>query len=197
MASTLREFTVHRRSENASDAAGSSRIPALGFGPHNSTAVDAVCQEFNHLKLPICKPMLSCIASAVEIAFNSHSKTQGSTVSLIYGNMVGQKLYSVSIYPERTIEVWPPPSWHQFLTFAMANAELLLKPAHALGTWFNDLTLEHVLDVVVLSSDRDAAVSLGLRSGQLSIYDLEARREIAIPRRSLEPVATLVEAVND
>jgi hypothetical protein len=196
MANTRRESIAPYRNGNASRSAGLIRIPALGFGPHHSTAVDVVCQEFNHLKLPISKPMLSCIASAVDIAFDSHSKTQGSTVSLIHGNMVGQKLYSVSIYPEHTIEVWPPPSWDQFLTFAMANAELLLKPAHALGTWFNDWKLEHVLDVVVLTPDRDAALALGFGAGQLSIFSLETRRVIAVPSPSSKPTAKLVEVGN-
>jgi hypothetical protein len=141
--------------------------------------------------------MISCIGGAVDIAYDSHSKTHGSTVSLIHGNMVGQKLFSVSIYPERTVELWTPPTWEQFLSFALANAGLLLKPAHACGSWLNDRSGEHVLDVVVLSSDRDNALALGLRFGQLSIFDLKTRREIAIPRPSQESAVTRPEAVND
>src|ERR1017187_7573198 len=81
MANTRRESTAPCRSENAIESAGSGPIPALGFGPHHSTLVDAVCQEFNHLKLPIREPMISCIARAVDMAFDSHSRTHGSTTS--------------------------------------------------------------------------------------------------------------------
>jgi hypothetical protein len=55
----------------------------------------------------------------------------------------------------------------------------------------------HILDVVVLSSDREVALTLGLSSGQLSIFDLESRREIAIPNPSLESTYKLVEVGND
>ena len=82
--------------------------------------------------------MISCIESAVDIGYCSHSKTHGSTVSLIHGNMAGQKLFSVSIYPERTFELWESPTRQELFDFAKANVDLLLKPGHAIGTWFND-----------------------------------------------------------
>jgi hypothetical protein len=196
MANTLREFTAPYRSENALESAGSGPIPALGFGPHHSNPVDAVCQEFNHLKLPIREPMISCIARVVDIAFDSHSRTHGSTTSLLYGNVAGQKLFSVSIYPERTVELWTPPTWQQFFSFALANADLLLKPAHALGSFFDDWKLEHVIDVVVLTSDRDAALALGL-ARQVSIYDLLVRRVIDVRSPSRDPTAKLVGVGHD
>jgi hypothetical protein len=185
------------RSENAIESAGSGLIPALGFGPHNSTLVDSTCQQFNHLKLPLSEAMICCIASTVDIAYDSHSKTHGSTVSLIHGNMVGQKLYSVSIYPRRTIKLWTSPTWEDIFSFANAKLDLLLKPSHAFGSWLNDWSGEHVLDVVVLSSDRDTALALGVAFGQLSIFDLGARRVIAVPSPSLESTQKLVEVGND
>src|ERR1035437_2257616 len=39
--------------------------------------------------LPIGDAMLSCIAGAVDISFQQHNRTNGSTVSLIHGSMVG------------------------------------------------------------------------------------------------------------
>lgn len=197
MTNTCRESTAPYRSENAVESAGSGPIPALGFGPHLSTADLTVCQEFNQLRLPIREPMVSCIARAVDVAFDSHSRTNGSTTSLLCGNVVGQKLFAVSIYPERTIELWTPPAWQQFFSFALANADLLLKPAHALGSWFNDWNLEHVIDVVVLTSDRDAALALGLGAGQLSAFNLETRREIPISPPSRKATAKFVEVGND
>jgi hypothetical protein len=96
--------------------------------------------------------------------------------------MAGKKLFAVSIYPARKIELWTRPSWQEFFEFAKANLDLLLKPDHALGTWFDDYELIHCLDVVVLVRDLDDAVELGLRSDQVAIFDLEARREIPIRR---------------
>jgi hypothetical protein len=197
MANTRRESTASYRSEDAIYSAGSDPIPALGFGPHHSTAVHPFCQEFNHLKLPIREPMISCIAGAVDIAYDSHAKTNGSTVSLSHGNMVGQKLFAVSPYPDRTVELPTRPTWQQLFSFALANADLLLRPAHALGSCFNEWTLKHELDVVVLCSDRDAALDRGQRCHQMSIYDLEARQVIAVPRPTQESTATLAEAVNE
>ena len=162
MANTRRESTASYRGEDAPNSAGSTPIPALGYCPHHSTPVDAISQELNDLKLPVREPMISCIASAVDIAYNSHSKTHGSTVSLVYGNMVGQKLFSVSIYPNRTIELWTPPTWQQLFSFALANADLLLKPAHGLGSWLNDWSDE--------LSDEDLLLSRGLSKVALAAY---------------------------
>jgi hypothetical protein len=125
--------------------------------------------------------MVSCIEGAVDTSYFLHNRGNGSTVSLIDGNMAGKKLFAVSIYPARKIELWGKPSWQELFEFAKANLDLLLKPDHALGTWFNDYELIHCLDVVVLVRDRDDAVELGLRSDQVAIFDLEARREIPIP----------------
>jgi hypothetical protein len=118
----------------------------------------------------------------VDIAFALHTRTNGSTVSVIDGNMAGRKLFAVSTYPARTIELSDPPSWQQLFAFALASWELLLKPRHALGTWFNGRV--HVLDIVVCTSDRAEALTLGSVFHQRSIYSLEARQEISVPRPS-------------
>lgn len=138
------------------------------------------------VRLPISEVMLSCIASAVDAAFALHNQANGSTVSLVHGNLADGKFFSVSIYPERTIEFWERPSWQELFDFAKANLDLLLKPAHALGTWFNDWGCTHVVDVVICVPDRDAAVDLGRRFDQTAVFDLEARREIPILRTCRE-----------
>lgn len=111
--------------------------------------------------------------------------------------MVGHKLFAVSIYPKCTVELSTRPTWRQLFSFALAKADLLLKPAHALGSYFNERTLKHELDVAVLSSDRDAALELGLRFDQMCIYDLEARQVIAVPSSTQESTSTLAGAVNE
>jgi hypothetical protein len=127
---------------------------------------------------------LSLIAGAVDISYALHNQINGSTVSLIHGSMAGQKLYSVSIYPERRIELWESPTRQELFDFAQANAELLLKPRHALGTGYDDWNQVHVLDVVILDPNRDAALALALRYGQIAIFDLGSRREIPVSRPS-------------
>jgi hypothetical protein len=140
---------------------------------------------------------LSCIADLVDAAYASHNRTNGSTVSLVNGNMEDEKLFTVSIYPNRTKEFGERPTWQELFEFAKANLDLLSKPGHALGTWFNDYDLVHIVDVVICIPDRDVALELGRRFDQLAIFDLEARREIPISRAYQESTAKLMEVGND
>lgn len=137
----------------------------------------------NNAKLPsTCKAEmeLSRLAYAVDIAYAVHNQIHGSTVSLFDGNMAGKKLFAVSIYPARTVELWESPTRQELFDFAQANAKLLVKPRHAIGTWFDDWKQVHVLDVVILVANRDLALKLARKSRQTAIFDLEARREIAV-----------------
>jgi len=139
--------------------------------------------------LPTSSAMLSYIARAVDISFAQHSGTNGSTVSLIHGSMVGKKLFSASIYPSRSITLWKRPSWEVLFDYIKANLDLLLRPGHALGTWFNDYECIHCLDLVVLVRNRDAAMEMGRHSDQLAIFDLEGSREISIQCPTRESTA--------
>lgn len=148
---------------------------------HSADIVHAAREESPIRILPIGDAMLSRISRAVDIACAHHNQTNGSTVSFIHGDMVGQKLYSVSPYLNRSTTLWERPTWETLLDYAKANLDLLLRPGHALGTWFSDWDLVHCLDVVVLLRHRSSATKMGLRFNQVAIYDLEARREISIP----------------
>jgi hypothetical protein len=184
MANTRRESTASYRSEDIADSAGSTLIPALGSGPHLSTAIAAICQEATSVPLPIREPMISRVADATDLAFALHTRTigsTGSTVSVIDGNMAGRKLYAVCINPERTIELEYPPSWRQLFAYALTNVDVLLKPGRALGTWVNPKG-RHVLDIVVCCPDRAVAIALGQSARQFSIFSLFAGREIQIER---------------
>jgi hypothetical protein len=152
--------------------------------------------ECAQVALKTCDAMRSCIADAVDTAFTLHNRSNGSTVSLFHGSMADKKLFSVAIYPERTKEFWERPSWQELFDFAQANVELLLKPGHAIGTWFNDYELTHVLDVVVCLPDRDEALDRAKRYRQLAIYDLQSRREISVSSRSERPLANCAGGVN-
>jgi hypothetical protein len=147
----------------------------------------------------ICKDRtpLSCLADLVNAAFASHNRTNGSTASFSRGDMKDEKLFVVSIYPDRAKEFVERPTWQELFDYAKANLDLLLKPNHACGTWFNDYDLVHIADVVICIPDRDVALELGRRFDQLAIFDLEARREIPISRAYLESTAKLVEVGHD
>lgn len=149
------------------------------------------------MTLPISEAMLSCIAGAVDTSYAQHNQANGSTVSLIHGNMVGLKLFSVSAYPSRSLTFWERPSWELLFDYVVANLDLLLRPGHALGTWFNDAELIHCLDLVVLVRDRKDAVELGIRFDQVAIFDLESRREVPVPRPCREPEVRLAEASDE
>jgi hypothetical protein len=138
--------------------------------PPNIAKEEGACKE----PAPPC-----LIARAVDISYALHNRTNGSTVSLIDGNMAGRKLFSVSIYPTRKRVLWERPTRQELLDFALANEALLREPAHALSTLFDDWHGVHVLDVVLLVPDRDTAVALAYRHGRI-IFDLESCREISV-----------------
>jgi hypothetical protein len=64
--------------------------------------------------------------------------------------------------------------------FAILNADLLIQPNHALGTWFDRRRNSHVLDLVVCPESLDAAICLGIKHGQQAIFDLKQAREISL-----------------
>jgi hypothetical protein len=186
MANTRRESTAHPRSENTSDAAGLGPIPALGFGPHISTAVHAIRQATTTAPLPIRDPWISRVGNAVDTAFALLSEGHGATVSVTDGNMAGRKLYAVSIYPERTLKLKAPPNWQQIFAYALKNVAVLLMPHRALGIWYNKPQKRYELDIVVCVANLTEALTLGFRYEQFFIYDLDAGQDIPVPRPSPE-----------
>ncbi len=146
--------------------------------------------------LPIWEAMLSGIAGAVDIAYDLHNRTNGATVTLKSGDMAGKKLFAVSIYPAHTIELWERPTWQEIFDFAQARVDLLLKPGHALGIWFDDYNQVHMLDVVLLVADLDTALALALQNNQIAIFDLGSRREIEVSRPTGKLVAIRAGGVN-
>ena len=185
MANTRRESTAQLRSEDIFDAAGSSPIPALGFGPHISTAVHTIRQATTSVPLPLRDPWVSRVGDAVDTAIALLFDGRGATVSVMYGNMAGRKLYAVSIYPERTLKLKAPPDLRQLFAYALKNVVELLKPGRALGIWYNGPKARYEIDIVVCCADRAAAITLAKRYRQSCIYDLATRQEIHLRRLAL------------
>jgi hypothetical protein len=109
-----------------------------------------------------------------------HAQSRGSTVSVTEGNLLGRSRFAVSIYPEISVQLSGPPTRDLLFAFAILNADLLMQPDHALGTWFDRLRNRHVLDVVVCPASLTTAISLGIDNRQRAIFDLEEAREIAL-----------------
>jgi hypothetical protein len=106
--------------------------------------------------------------------------------------MAGLSFFAVSIYPKRSSQLTTCPTWEDLFEFALAHVDVLLKPFHAIGTWFNRHLNVHVLDIVVLVADRAEAMELGLRFQQWSIFDLSKCSEIPIAQPS--PVLNRINA---
>ena len=199
MASTSRKTTASFRRKNhkvESDRPRQDGRP--GLSPALSTALQPNCQEAYLADFRSLEQAISLIERPVEVALESHSLTKGATVSISRGNLVGQRLFAVSIFPSRTIELSAPPTRNGLLAFAILNADLLLTPDCAFGLWYDKHgSLHHFLDVVVAVADLQQALELGQIHGQRFAYDLEQQEEITIPHLIPVNPSSVIEAAND
>jgi hypothetical protein len=101
--------------------------------------------------------------------------------------MAGTARFAVSIYPQRSADLAAPPAWELLFAFAVINADLLLLPDHALGTWLDHFRNRHVLDVVVCPSSLSEAIELGRRYCQKAIFDLRSAKVIDLPSTMAAP----------
>lgn len=97
----------------------------------------------------------------------------GATFNLFFGNMAGQALYAVSLYPERSV-VFPGRAVPEDLSrkFIQDNQDLLADPRNSIGIWYSNTLHAIYLDVSATLPDRAEAVSLGEWYNQEAIYDL-------------------------
>lgn len=175
MATTYRKATSALRSGERNWLA----FPALSRKDRSSNTLsrqDAKSVE-QFCPLEIVVPLL---AAAAKMAALLHAKSHGSTVSVTEGNLLGHSRFAVSIYPEASAELTGPPTPDLLFAFAVLNADLLLLPDHALGTWFDCQRNRHVLDVVVCLTSLHTAICLGIDHGQQAIFDLREAKEISL-----------------
>jgi hypothetical protein len=109
--------------------------------------------------------------SSSEAQRAEHDASGGSTFTPEGENLKGAKKFSVGSYPERT-QTLPNLSDADLRRFKAENLDLLKQPDHAVGSW-KDNHGNHVLDVVKLYDDRDAAIAAGKAANQQGIYGLE------------------------
>src|SRR6266852_6124071 len=108
-----------------------------------------------------------------------HGEKGGATFSLYFGSVVGQELFAVSLYPERSVQVrgqFVPTRWLR--TFLGQNQDLLSDPRNTVGIWYNEDDDTTYLDVTTTLPDREQAITHGRRYNQIAIYDLLRGEEI-------------------
>ena len=102
-----------------------------------------------------------------------HRANGGATVSLLRGDLAGQALYAVVVYPELSEAVpgsdLDPARVRQFIA---DHLTLLADPRNNVGTWFDDEDGYTYLDVSTALPDRAQALALGQQYNQRSVFDL-------------------------
>jgi hypothetical protein len=109
-----------------------------------------------------------------------HREKGGATFSLYFADDVGQELFAVSLYPERSVQtrgrVVPTQRLQAFIA---KNQDLLHDPRNCIGTWYNEEDDAIYLDVTATLVDREQAIALGRQYDQIAIYELVDEEEIA------------------
>lgn len=135
-------------------------------------------------------PDQMALDDAVAAIADLHARTGGATFSLYWGDLTGQPLFAVSIYPERGAIVPGVVSSRMLESFITANRELLADPRNAASTWLNEDDGNTYLDISTVVVDEGAAAALGERYNQIAIFDLAAMQVIP-PGGTGEPVPDL------
>lgn len=138
--------------------------------------------------------LLRQLDRTVEALRTSHKATDGATVDLVRGNLIGFPLFSVASFPKQTVEFADIPTAANVYDFIIKNLKILLRQNRAVGSWFDTRQSIHALDVVVCYGQRDQALKVAARLGQDFIYDLSARA--VIPVKEPIPIAVATSSLS-
>lgn len=116
------------------------------------------------------------IARYIEIV---HRANGGSTFNLYFGDLAGEELYAVSLYPELSVLIEGHPTLEDLHQFIVDNYTLLRDPRVSVGTWYNSENGITYLDVSATIPDRELAIALGQEYNQLAIFSLATFEEIS------------------
>ncbi len=81
-------------------------------------------------------PEMQAPSDIAQKALRFHQEHGGSTFNLFFGNLAGQSLYAVSVYPERSRRI--PGRLltdDALMLFIKGNMDLLSDPRCSVGTW--------------------------------------------------------------
>lgn len=111
-----------------------------------------------------------------------HAQTGGSSTNLVTGKAVSPQegRYLVSPFEDRQLVLDQAPTDDELAAFADKNTDLLSKPGHNLGTWFDSEGKKHYIDVAIANNDLETALELGRQHKQKAIYDLVEGKDIPV-----------------
>lgn len=108
-----------------------------------------------------------------------HQQNGGATFNLYFGDMSGQPLFAVSVFPDAsTVVPGRVISLGVLEQFIKDSERLLHDPRNNIGTWYNAADDSTYLDVSTTLPDREAAIALAVRCNRIAIYDLANWEEL-------------------
>ncbi|NLG48760.1 MAG: hypothetical protein GX552_01455 [Chloroflexi bacterium] len=119
---------------------------------------------------------VSEVARYIEVA---HRANGGSTFNLYFGDLAGEELYAVSLYPDLSVLVEGQPTLDDLQSFIIDNYDLLRDPRVSVGTWYNSENGMTYLDISATIPDKETAIALGKEYNQLAIFSLATFEEIS------------------
>lgn len=103
----------------------------------------------------------------------AHDERGGASVHPSFGDLRGQALFAISLFPERTVRIVGRHLPGDLIeTFIRRNADLLSDPRVILGSWYNSNEDTTYLDVSVVTVDGRSACALGSTYNQIAVFDL-------------------------
>jgi hypothetical protein len=142
---------------------------------------------------PPLPPTVDLDAIAAQVAA-LHRANGGATVNLYRGDLAGEDLYVVDVYPELSEAVAGPdidPA--QIRQFINAHLSRLTDSRNNVGTWFNEADGYTYLAVSTALPDRAQAIALGQQYDQIGVFDLSRMTMIELggtgtPPPNLPPI---------
>ncbi len=132
----------------------------------------------NRLKTYLSRPQVSLplLQDANDVAqdiLHLHAANGGSTFSLYFGSQAGEHLYSVSLFPERSLVIPGQEIDEEIVrAYIEANEDLLRDPRCCVGTWYDPEAGETYLDVAVVLPNKREVILLAKRYNQIGMFDL-------------------------
>lgn len=124
-------------------------------------------------------PAVQSPEMAAPVVAKVHEIDGGSTYSLRWGDLSGNPLYVVSIYPDLGVQIkGNQVSEKQIERFIIANHALLTDPRCTVGTWYDSDNGITYLDVSAVFANQHVAVTLAKEYNQISIWDLKNSKDI-------------------
>lgn len=103
----------------------------------------------------------------------------GVTFNLYFGDIGGQNLYAVSLYPERGKRASGRGISRNVLRqFIRDNLPLLRKPENNIGLWYSSERNLLYRDISAALPNRQQAIDLASQYNQIAIFDLKSAEEI-------------------